>query len=45
MEALSLYRRAYNLAIAYYKENSIKNDIRASIAEQIKGEREEWEGA
>ncbi len=45
MEALSLYRRAYNLAIAYYKENSIKNDIRASIAEQIKDEREKWNGA
>jgi len=45
MEALSLYRRAYNLAIAYYKKNSLKNDIRASISKQIKGEREEWEGA
>ncbi len=44
MEALSLYRRAYNLAIAYYKKNSLKNDIRATILTD-KVEREEWNGA
>jgi len=43
-QALSLYRRAYNLAIAYYKNNSLINDIRADISKQIREERNIWNG-